>query len=98
MPENVLAMESKKMSVQTEVNVKKVAKVWKESPSASVQQVAQKVNISKSMVHQIMKSYVVLFPYKIQINQPFTKLDGLRRFNFANMMISKVEDAELDFN
>lgn len=45
-----------------------------------------------------MRRYVALFPYKIQINQPLTKLDDLILFNFASTMISKDEDAEIDLN
>lgn len=95
--DNVIVMGFKEMSARTEVNVNNVTKMCEESLSASVRQVAQKVDMSKSTAHRMMRRDVALFSYKIQINQPLTKLDGLRRFKFANKMICKDEKGKMDF-
>lgn len=68
MLENVLAMGTNEMSAQTEVNIEKEAELCEESPSASVRNVVKMSTCPKAW---IVRREVILFSYKIRINQPF---------------------------
>lgn len=80
----------------TEENIQRAQQLFEEKDDTSIRRGAQQLGISKSRLQDIVRHKIDFYPYKIQLYQQLTDHDVERRFNFANVMIEKIERWELD--
>ncbi|XP_025017224.1 histone-lysine N-methyltransferase SETMAR-like [Tetranychus urticae] len=79
-------------------NINVVEDMVTDDPNISMRELAASTSMSKSTVHRIVRLDLGLFPYKIQVHQPLTDSSIVRRFNFANEMLTMIEDGTIDIN
>lgn len=77
-------------------NVEKVRKHFETNPKCSIRQAAAQLNLSYYAVQKILTKKLDFFPYKISIHQPLASRDQVRRFEFANHLLSLIDSGEID--
>ena len=58
----------------------------------SVRQLAEKTGTSKSLVHNVLRKELKLYPYKVSISQTLTERHKEQRVTFCNWATSKLND------
>lgn len=85
-----------KISVSTPETIKKLEEVVERTPKVSVRRLSQRVHVSRSSTHRLLKNTLCLTPYKIQVHQTLTEVDCEGRITFCQWLKQKCE-ANLDF-
>jgi len=78
-----------KKTVLTPVNIENVKNNIKEFPS--VRKLENKTEIKRESVRRILKKELKYFPYKVQIGQSLSKPLELKRVQFCEKMLEKLE-------
>ena len=81
-----------------DATVNAVNELFSYNPNTSVRQAAQSVPVSKSSVHRIVKNYLKLYPYKIQLVQAIKPGDYEKREQFARTLLINVEQDSANLN
>ncbi|GFS62489.1 t-complex protein 1 subunit delta [Nephila pilipes] len=64
-------------------------------PTRSVRRAAEMLGIKRTSLQRIMKE-LELLPYKIQVTQPLNEDHTQRRYEFAQLMLEKLQTGEID--
>jgi len=82
----------RKHSKCTPENVERVQAALAQSPKKSLRRASQQLGLSKDTIHRILRNFLKLYPYKIQIDQPLKGSDKLRRLEFAREFSAFLKD------
>ena len=82
----------------TPENIERVQTLFEETPTTSLRHAAQQLEMSYSSVQRILKEELHMCPYKIQLYQPLKECNVIRRFDFANTLVEKIEREDFDVN
>ena len=77
---------------RTPDGVETVDRIIIRSARKSVRRLAQEAGMSKTTVHRILRSDLLLFPYKVQITQKLQENDAQQRLKLAHWFIEKLHD------
>lgn len=73
-------------------NIAAVSASVQNEPNRSIPRRSQELGISRTSLWRILRKDLGLHPYKIKLTQELKPLDHLKRRNFANWMLGKLED------
>ena len=80
------------MTARSPQNVDAVIDSVGQSPKKSFWRCSQKLGLSRSSIHRILKNDLQLYPYKIQIKQTLTQSDMAKRVEMCLWFESKIEE------
>ncbi|XP_073979190.1 uncharacterized protein isoform X1 [Rhodnius prolixus] len=87
-----------KRTVRTPENIGKVCQAIKISPTRSARRHAASLKLSRESVRRILTSDLNHHPYKLMITQELKETDYRQRLLFAENLLKKLDDGEIDLN
>ena len=81
-------------TARSEENIACVRESVAESPETSTRRRAQQLKISQRSLRRILKKYLHLFPYKIQLVQELLPRDHNQRLKYSNAILNLARDID----
>lgn len=90
--------KEREKTVRTPENIQRVEEFFQQHPSCSTRRASQELDIPKSSLHVMLHKDIKMKAYKIQIQQPLKEFDISRRLEFANRILTLVDESKIDLN
>ena len=81
--------QQRKKAYQEDEVIDTLAQLYKDNPMTSIRNAAQHVPVGKTTVNKIVKKYLNLYPYKIQMVQALQPPDYEKRAQFAATLLER---------
>src|SRR6185437_362251 len=82
----------RKKSQSTPENVERVRAAINHSPKKSVRRLKSQLQMSYGTVQRILRKFLKMYPYKIQIQQPLKAIDMRRRLEFSRQFSAALKE------
>ena len=83
----------RKIHIRTPVVIGKVRELLANGTATSVRTIQRSIDVavSKSTIHSILRKDLGLFPYKVTLHQPLTRISKNKRLNFAVAALNAIQ-------
>ena len=90
-------MPKRRRIARSEEIIAAVSESIQNEPNQSIPRRSQELGIAQTKLWRIMRKYLGLHAFKIKLTQELKPLDHLKRRNFSNLALAKLEENK-EFN